>query len=267
MSTIDELAGSFAPVTLEQMEAVRLSDRIDTKYVFHVRQLNRILEELKPDYYILETGGIRNQHYDTRYFDTPQRRCYLDHHNKRLNRFKIRSRQYVDSGITFFEIKMKTNKGRSKKVRSRQPGDRTGFDEKAIALLREKTGLYPADLIPSLRVDFTRITLTDKGLTERITIDTGLTVRSGERVYAWPDVVIAEVKQSRSQPSLFRQILGRHAIREMRISKYCLGIATLNPTVKRNYFKEKLHIINKIQHVHSQTDFHSPVIFAACDAR
>ena len=42
---------------------------------------------------------------------------YNDHHNQRVNRHKIRFREYVDSGLIYLEVKCKTNKGKTVKKR------------------------------------------------------------------------------------------------------------------------------------------------------
>ena len=38
---------------------------------------------------------------------------FLDHHNRRVNRNKIRFREYVGSNLTFLEVKTKNNKGKT----------------------------------------------------------------------------------------------------------------------------------------------------------
>ena len=40
------------------------------------------------------------------YYDTEDRKFYLDHHNQRVNRNKIRFREYEGSNLTFLEIKL-----------------------------------------------------------------------------------------------------------------------------------------------------------------
>ena len=42
---------------------------------------------------------------------------YLIHHDRHLVRDKVRVRTYVDSHLTFCEVKHKNNKGRTKKKR------------------------------------------------------------------------------------------------------------------------------------------------------
>jgi hypothetical protein len=41
------------------------------------------------------------------YFDTDSKRFYHDHHNGKVKRTKIRMRNYVESNLTFLEIKKK----------------------------------------------------------------------------------------------------------------------------------------------------------------
>ncbi|MEI7724587.1 MAG: polyphosphate polymerase domain-containing protein [Bacteroidota bacterium] len=248
MSIIDELIVPFESVTLEKMDEVKLLNRMDTKFVFNAEKLPCILAQLYASYYILEIGLVRHHRYETLYFDTPGHHLYLNHHNKRMNRFKVRSRKYVDSGLCYFEIKFKNNKERTLKERNKQKGSQEEITGKQEHLLTSLTKLTADMLQPALWVDFSRITLVNHGMTERVTIDTGLTFRNeaAERVY--PGVVIAEVKQERSASSAISAILHKEHVPGARISKYCLGIISLNPYIKQNNFKQKLHLINKLNH-------------------
>ena len=111
--TVTDLNGvlsRFHPITLGEMDGVRLLDRLDTKFTFNRTLLTGILEEMMKDYSILDIEGRRVSRYETIYFDTPEHLFYLHHHNGKLNRYKIRFRKYVDSGDTFFEIKLKNNR-------------------------------------------------------------------------------------------------------------------------------------------------------------
>ena len=104
----------FEPITLEEMESVKLMDRVDTKYVFPFSQLPHILDEMKSYYRLLDINNIRMHRYESLYYDTNDFQLYAKHQSGRLNRYKLRFRKYVDSnGLTFFEIKFKNNKGRT----------------------------------------------------------------------------------------------------------------------------------------------------------
>ena len=64
--------------------------------------------------------------------------------------------------------------------------------------------------------------------------------------YKLPNLVIAEVKQSRRNASTVFKILKTEKIRETAISKYCLAIVWTTAAVKQNNFKEKIRTIKKI---------------------
>jgi hypothetical protein len=248
MSTIDELIAPFKPVSLEAMDGVKLLNRVDRKFVFNTAKLPCILEQLYSSYFILEVAQVRLQRYETLYFDTPGHLLYLNHHNRHLNRFKVRSRNYVDSGLCYFEIKFKNNKGRTFKARNRHKGPPEEISGKQEQLLTSCTKLTPGMLLPALRVDFSRITLVNHGLSERVTIDTGLTFRHGPSECSYPEVAIAEVKQDRSGSSIVAGILHKEHVPGTKISKYCLGTISLDDQIKQNNFKQKFLHIKKLNH-------------------
>ena len=117
MTTVCEILKHFNPITIEEMDAVKFLDRMDTKYIFRFEQLSYVLNELNNEYFVLQTEGSNLSLYETVYYDTPDLALYLKHHNGRLNRFKVRKRYYVASKLGFFEIKFKNNKGRTVKKR------------------------------------------------------------------------------------------------------------------------------------------------------
>ena len=245
MAETDDILNSFEPLTLEELNNVRLLDRMDTKYIFHIRQLPSILQDLKQDFRCLDITGIRNNQYQTIYFDTNGLAMYLHHHNKRSNRYKVRLRQYGDSGINFLETKFKNNKGRTIKTRIKRDEFLTGFDEKANAFI-EKTP-YPSDsLKPVLQVNYSRMTFAGKTDPVRLTIDTGLHYIFNGQEKGYPSLVIAEIKQNKSAHSGFHYMMRRHHIQALSISKYCLGIMSLYEGVKKNNFKRKLLTIQHI---------------------
>jgi hypothetical protein len=248
MSIIDELTLPFEPVSLEKLDQVKLLNRVDSKFVFSALKLPDILGHLYASYYILEINQVRLQRYETLYFDTPDHRLYLNHHNKRLTRFKVRNRRYVDSDLCYFEVKFKNNKGRTFKERKKQTGPPEVITGRQEQLLTACTNLTPEMLLPTLWVNFSRITLVNHGMTERVTIDTGLTFSNGSSEISYPGVVIAEVKQERSHYSVVSGILHQEHVPGTNISKYCLGMISLDRHIKQNNFKQKLLFFNKLNH-------------------
>jgi len=110
--TIEENIKKFTSISLEEMDNVKLMNRTDVKYIFNERILADVLDKIKDDYFILSAAGTRMANYITLYFDTKKNKFYLQHHNGKRNRFKVRYRKYVESDLTFFEIKFKNSKGR-----------------------------------------------------------------------------------------------------------------------------------------------------------
>lgn len=250
--TLDSVLESISPILLGEMDSIRLMNRIDTKYVTQEETLVRLLEEAsRHGYRVLETGGTKINTYDTLYYDTARLQMFLDHHNRRLVRQKVRTRTYVDSGQTFLEIKRKNNHGRTRKKRTEiAPGAFRDFrDAPAARALMDRYSALPADgLSPALETGFRRITLVNAARTERLTIDTALSfrnVRNG-REAVLPDAVIIELKQDGRAASEMKEILLGLRVKPLRVSKYCLGITLTDDTVKHNRFKQKIRTLEKI---------------------
>ncbi|MCX6271461.1 MAG: polyphosphate polymerase domain-containing protein [Bacteroidetes bacterium] len=248
MKQLAEILTSFQPITLKEMDGVKLLERTDTKYAFRTENLITFLDKLRNYYRVLEVDNSRLIHYQSLYYDTDNFKLYHKHHSGKLNRFKIRYRRYVESGLTFFEIKDKTNKGRTCKNRVKCHQIDENICEKANQLLLLKTGLSNADLQAKLWVNFTRITLVSNDLPERLTIDTDLVFSDGSISKFIPHLVIAEVKLNRKQKSVFISLMKDQHIEEGSLSKYCYGVTQLHPGIKQNNFKEKINIINKLIH-------------------
>ena len=130
MQGVADIVKSFEPISLAQMESVKLMNRIDTKYAVSRAALPAILEAAKADYYVQEIDGKRIATYDTMYYDTESLDMYVRHHDRQLVRQKIRIRQYVDSDLTFLEIKRKNNKGRTKKKRITLPSEEVEYNDR-----------------------------------------------------------------------------------------------------------------------------------------
>lgn len=248
MEIIADILEGFEPISLKEMDSVKLMNRVDTKYMFLINQLPGILNDLQPDFRVLEVNRTRLSRYETLYFDTEGHNLYLNHHNGRSNRFKVRKRRYLESGISFFEIKIKNNKGRTQKERIRQKESPETISGISAQLLHEVTALSPEMIRPALWILFSRITLVNKQLTVRLTIDVGLNYRLGDKKKAYPELAIAELKQDFMAKSPLKEIMHKYHILDTSISKYCLGIISLNENIKHNNFKPKLLRLNKLTH-------------------
>ena len=159
----------------EVVSQAALLDRVDVKYVVAVDCFAALVERLAATHAVLEREGDHAFPYRTTYFDTADLVTYRAHLQRRRRRYKCRTREYVDSGIVAFEVKLKGARGRT--VKHRMPYERAWRDDvtpSAAAFVRETVehayGHEPVGrLQPSLAVTYNRITLVTRD--ERLTCD------------------------------------------------------------------------------------------------
>jgi hypothetical protein len=237
----------FVPTTLAEMDGVSLLNRIDTKFVLSEATLAAILPALASDYRVLEIDGRRAHRYRTLYFDTPDLALYRRHHAGRAVRHKVRSRTYLDTGLSFFEIKARNNKGRTLKHRLMTVAPLTSLTPDTQELLAAHLPTGERAVQPTLWNEFARITLVGNHSAERLTLDLGVRFDTPGGTAILPGVVIAELKQGGiDQASAFMRRMRLGRLRPTSVSKYCVGVAMLVPGAKHNAFKEKLRAIEKV---------------------
>ena len=248
---IDELLARLEPITLEQMSEIRLMNRTDTKFVTNKVNLARLLELAQGSYYAQVVEGSKVANYMTTYWDTEDHRFYLEHHNGRAPRQKVRVRTYLDSDLSFLEVKTKNNHGRTKKKRVSVGGqDITGADGNN-EFLHNLVHLGLEDMHPVVRNRFHRITLVNYGKTERLTIDYDVEFHNIEtqRDATTGQLVIIELKRDGNVPSPILSILRQLRIKPSGFSKYCIGNVITNSAIKQNLFKRKLTRLSKLSEV------------------
>ena len=237
----------FETITLSEMDDVKLMSRTDTKFVFNFSRLPEFLEKLSRFYKVLLIDGNLIHDYKSLYFDTEDRKFYIEHHNRRVNRNKIRFREYVGSGLTFLEIKLKNNKGKTIKKRIKVDSISEEITEQQQKYIDKIVG-YPIEVSAKQWINFSRVTFVHKIQKERLTIDINLTFNNQKDEGDLKNIVIAEVKQERmSRSSDFMRVAKEMSILPMRLSKYCMSTLSLNPKLKKNRFKEKSLFINKLK--------------------
>ena len=246
MNHLNAILSEFNSVSLEETADVKLMDRIDRKYWFHVSQLNELLKKSLPFYSILEINGERLMQYETIYFDTPEDKMYLTHHNQKLNRYKVRRRNYVTSGIGFFEVKLKNNRRRTVKQRIETNAKSHGISETETDFLRSTAPFKDEFLRPVLKNQFNRLTLIHKEKKDRCTIDIQPVFRNEFGEVCLDELVVFELKRGQSmQASPMVALLREMKIRQRGLSKYCTGRAILEPELKRNSFKPRLRFLHR----------------------
>ena len=249
MNNLSNIINDFTTISLNEMDGVKLMNRTDTKFAFKANILPLLLKNIMPYYRVLSINENCIQDYKSLYFDTPDRKFYLDHHNRRVNRNKIRFREYVGSDLTFLEIKTKNNKGKTikKRIKVDLISDKLTFKQQEYI---NKIIGNNLNVEAKQWINFSRVTLVHKTQKERLTIDVNLTFENKERSGNLKQIAIAEVKQERmSRSSDFMRIAKDLHILPIRISKYCMSTLELNPNLKQNRFKEKKRFINKLKQI------------------
>jgi len=255
LKDINKIVSDFESITLQNMDSVSLMNRVDFKYTFSNHLLPQVLKKALPYYKILEIEKNRIFGYRSLYYDTVNNKMYLDHHNGRVDRYKIRFRSYIENSTFFLEIKHKIKGVRTIKTRIKTNGLETELTGESAKFIRENSDIDTEQLEPKIYVSFRRLTLVNEENKERITVDHDLSFEKGHLHIDLPKLAVVEVKRSNSNGhvSHFTRILKDMRIRPFRLSKYCIGRVLTDETIKYNQFKEKILFIDKInkQNVHS----------------
>lgn len=247
---IQQLLETLPPITLEQMESIKLMNRLDTKYVATKRQLIDLLQMVQGKYFVQTIGTTTICPYRTTYFDTDTHTMYLMHHNKWAKRVKVRVRTYLTSGdLTFLEVKNKNNHGRTKKKRIQVPSLETAQQTEGASELVMKKAKMPFDSMHMVVQNlFDRITLVNNAKTERLTIDFNIHFHNFEtnNDADSDQLVIIELKRDGNVYSPICSLLRDLHIHPTGFSKCCIGMVWTDPGLKQNNFKLKVRNLAKI---------------------
>ena len=247
---LNELLKKFNAITIEELDEMKLLKRFDTKFIMPYTHIEALIEGMQEDYRILEIENKRVFTYESLYLDTDEYTFYKQHHNKKLNRYKVRFRKYTDAGKSYLEIKHKTNKGKLKKYRKKKEGIENVLSQETKDYINKKVENIDADqLSQKIWTNYRRFTLANVKALEKITIDTNVTFLSadGKQKEALPAVVV-EIKQSQrslKSPFMYRMTRDFH-IAPTAFSKYCIGMILLHSNVKYNRFKSRLLALKRM---------------------
>ncbi|REE96389.1 polyphosphate polymerase domain-containing protein [Thermomonospora umbrina] len=238
---LEELAGALPPIDLLDMLArAELQVRLDRKYLVPAALCAEIVPRLKGEYAALDIGGRRRFRYSSTYFDTPDLLTFRQHLQGRRQRFKIRTRSYLDSGECMFELKLAGTRDATDKRRMAYDITRRAMlntDARSFltdVLLSAYRMNAPEALGPSATTNYLRSTLVQLSGSGRVTFDAGLVCAwDGKSVYADPGLVLVESKSAHADTPMDR-VLRAFRLRPLSISKYCVAIAVLHPEVRAN---------------------------------
>lgn len=227
--------------------------RVDNKYVVDYEQFGALLGAVRDQYAVLDIEGRNEFQYASCYYDD-NFSCYFEHHQARRQRFKVRTREYINSGLMFFEIKLKGLRGRTNKYRTncdtlimpRIQGEHLVLLHDTYAKNYKKRMQFA--LRPALLVNYSRCTLVALGGGERVTIDFDLRFDlpdHGENaVQIGHDFIIVETKSADGKGIADNTLMQLSVRKASKCSKYCIGVNLMGEVTKNNNF---LHTIRHVQ--------------------
>lgn len=245
---LDEAVKEFEAIPYTVIKGARFRKRATSKYVITGSTLSGLLRSCSGRYFIAERNGARVLPVGLVYFDTPGLRFFNQHVNGKLKRVKVRTRMWLRSGEQMLEIWKRKNKGTMlKRIVPLELEDGTA-NCLAVNLFEEYSGVSIGEVQASVALKYSRITLVNETLSERITIDANLKFAlpdAPDGVMSLPDLVIVEVRYSPHTRPFAEGLMKTWSIRKSRISKYCLGVSLLKANAKVNSYKPILRNINK----------------------
>ena len=243
--TLTDLTSRLRTVTLEDVLATaELQTRLDRKYVVPLELFATVLDQLGDQLSVLQIGALRVFRYESVYFDTPTLTAYHQHAHGRRRRVKIRTRAYLDSGECLLEFKSVGARGET--IKERYPyrlASRHELDAAAHALALDRVGhrISTSTLEKVLTTAYHRTTLVDSTQSTRVTCDVNLRFddRAGQQYGALAGLVVLESK-SRGSDSPIDGVLRRLGSRPLSLSKYCVGMAVVDPRLPANRWNREL---------------------------
>lgn len=238
---LDEL-GALAPVTLDELTSrAELLARTDRKYVVTPEALARVIAAQSDVLRALEMGGARSSAYRSVYYDTPDWDSFLGAARGRPHRFKVRRRDYLDTGQSLVEVKLRSPRGGTVKHRRALP---EGSEVSRFLALEEFAASFPSVascapfLRPTLVTSYRRSTLLCGH--SRVTIDADVKAsdESGREV-SYGEALIVETK-SPGSAGAFDRALWDAGFRPVRLSKYATSVAALHPDLPGNRWNRAL---------------------------
>jgi VTC domain len=235
---VEDLLTDFDLVSLEALdERAALLRRVDNKYALDTQQFGQLVESLRDGHEVLDIDGRRVFAYSTTYFETPDLRCFTDHVEDQIPRFKARTRLYVDSGQCVFEVKLKRADDETDKRQTEYAeADRRSLTEDAKRCLRQALAdadlTAPEELTPSLTTSFERLTFATVDGAERLTCDLGVRLAGPDGAIARTrdDLVLVETKSEHGDSPADRQ-LAAMGVEIISLSKYRVGMSRVGAAV------------------------------------
>ncbi len=252
-----KILSNFPTIDLDQLNAsAKFMERIENKYIVDSQQLQDFFKKVHKDYYILQIKDKIIFSYQNMYMDTNDYHFYHEHEKKKNKRIKLRTRQYMDSDMAFFEYKQR-EWTLVRKFRYQCPtehhGKMTNDAHKFYAqLVNEFNEKHNKHLVsPSISTHYQRITLCSKNSDERVTIDFNLELgdlrNPKNKSKTFKHFAIIENKSSHKTTTSHKILREMWIQKAKSCSKYCLGVYYFNKAKTRKTFEHTIKHIESMQ--------------------
>lgn len=244
------LLKDFESVSLDETNRLaKMLSRAENKYVVNHKQFSALLAAIREDYAVLDIDGRNEFQYASCYYDD-NFACYNEHHQSRRQRFKVRTREYINSGLVFFEIKLKGLRGRTDKhrmgcdtfVMPRIQGEHLRMLNELYSKNYRKEMRF--DLTPSLIVNYSRCTLVALKGGERVTIDFDLGFKlpdgASDAVQIGHNFIVIETKSADGRGKADSALKKMGVRKASKCSKYCIGVNLTGEVSKNNNFLQTI---------------------------
>lgn len=237
------------------------TSRKEYKFLVPIEHLRHLIDFLADDFYYCKgSGGDYAFQYKSMYFDTKDYLFFKHHRQGRFNRIKIRTREYQNKIFdTFIECKIKVSGTKTHKKRSKINVLEYGLDHEFIHKSLAEYGLKTSDLTNRTHIRYTRVFLSSKDFSKRITIDfdvfakgegkcEGCGVNSSgcdaggvlcaQEVPIIPKYFILEIKEKGRSHEIIKFLRTQYHVHETGFSKYCVSLCALHKHLKVNKWKQ-----------------------------
>ena len=243
MSPIPNL-DSFDSLSLKELNSkADMLTRVDNKYIVNGALSADSIEKLKEEFDVLAIDEKRTFGYENVYFDDADV-CFNEHRQGKRQKFKARTRVYLDSeDLAFFEVKL-SGKGRiidkyripcSVSDHGTLPGHFNDFLKDKYSEQYNKK--FDFKLEPTVKTAYRRITLVAKDGGERLTIDHDLSLNLNEVSSDVPSGLAIFETKSKNGNGIADKILRSESIPRVKgCSKFCLSMALSGKMTKYNKF-------------------------------
>lgn len=249
----DPLA-TLPAIGLEELaERAALMTRVDRKYLVPRPVIEELLGRIDDRLRVLEINGRRGFGYRSTYYDTAELASYRAAATGRRRRWKTRRRDYLDTGTSFLEVKTRTGRGESSKLRialdspadaergaRARPLDGAPREFVLDTLAAADCPLPSGELLPVLSTRYQRTTVLLEQEEARLTLDDALVwVDPDGRHSRLEDQVVVETKAG-TRPGSVDRMLWTAGYRPQRLSKYATGLALMHRELPANRWHRTL---------------------------